>query len=80
VSQEFQVDVDKQVLKVPKEYKVNLERLERLISGGGKRPVQILELHWSMKVLIFKMFVFCHIGFFELYLKEQRGLNPHSTQ
>jgi hypothetical protein len=53
--------VEQQGLKVPREYKVNPEKLERLISGGGKRPVQILELHWSMKVTI-KLFVSCHRG------------------
>jgi hypothetical protein len=62
VSQEFQVNVVVQGLKVPREYKVNLEKLERLISGGGKRPVQILELHWYMKVRI-QLLVSCHREF-----------------
>ena len=38
---------------------MNLGKLECLISVGGKRPVQILELRWSMKVTT-KLFVFCH--------------------
>ena len=54
--------MDQQDLKVPREYKVNLEKLERLIPDGEKRPVQILELHWFMKVTI-KLFVSCHKGF-----------------
>lgn len=54
------MNVDQQVHKVSREYKVNLEKLESLIPGGEKRFVQILEQHWSMKVTT-KLSVFCLI-------------------
>ena len=50
VMQECKVNVDHQALKVPREYKVILEKLEWLISGGGERTVQTVELLWFMKV------------------------------